>query len=159
MALDTTVGGTSAESYATVKEADEYATLQLGVPAWTALSPSEKENALRFATKMIDREVFWGSVDSPDQALKFPRNSTAEIPERVKQAQMEQSFDIARGAHRERQEFQEMQSRGVRQVGTAETMVRMHPGSAESFPSFSLCKTARELLMPFIEWGVRLGRA
>ncbi len=53
----------------------------------------------------------------------------------------------------------EAQSQGIRQVSTQETLVRMIPSRPESFPVYRLAPAARELLLPYIESTVVLGRA
>lgn len=54
MAVDTTVAGASAESYASIAESEEYAT-EVGNTTWGDLSESAQENFLRRATRFIDR--------------------------------------------------------------------------------------------------------
>ena len=75
MSLDTTVGGASAESYASVLEADTYHSNR-GNTAWTALATPAKEQALRKATDyltQIYRERWKGYRVNNTQALDWPR--------------------------------------------------------------------------------------
>ena len=75
MSLDTTVGGASAESYASVLEADTYHSNR-GNIAWTALATPAKEQALRKATDyltQIYRERWKGYRVDNTQALDWPR--------------------------------------------------------------------------------------
>lgn len=75
MALDTTVGGSAAESYLSVAEADVLAAQSLSAFAadWTAATETRKENALRQATRDIDTLVPAFDLYADDQALRFPR--------------------------------------------------------------------------------------
>lgn len=73
MALDTTVGGPSAESYVSVTDADAYLSGRFGTAAWTALSTAQKETALRQATRTLDVERYRGWPVTSTQALRFPR--------------------------------------------------------------------------------------
>lgn len=78
MALDATVGGVSANSYATVAEVATY--IATHYPAktvadkWTVSSEAQKEAALIRAAQLLDRHVSWqGEVATEDQALSWPR--------------------------------------------------------------------------------------
>lgn len=76
MALITTPGAANADSYATLAEADSYV-IDRRTPAvtwWTTASTDAKEDALRFATVLLDRFFRWtgAAVDSV-QARAWPR--------------------------------------------------------------------------------------
>ena len=101
MALVTTPGSLTADSYATLAEANTYHTAQ-GNTAWTG-ADALKEGALRRATVWLDstyRVRFPGyRTDRRLQALEWPRTSAydaaqqllgvAEIPIEIKNAQIE----------------------------------------------------------------------
>ncbi len=76
MALDATVGGANANSYATVAELDAYfAEHPLGA-TWTAAAQTtaQKEARLIHGTRLLDASFLWkGSPTYDDQALAFPR--------------------------------------------------------------------------------------
>jgi len=78
MAIDVTVGGTNANSYASVAEAQAYIDVHF-VPAavaakWIAASTAQKEACLIRATQLLDRHVKWrGYTYSDTQALSWPR--------------------------------------------------------------------------------------
>jgi hypothetical protein len=75
MALDTTVGGAEAESYASVAEADAYHAGR-GNAAWAALDGAAKEVALRLATDYLEGAyaLAWsGGRASVTQRLSWPR--------------------------------------------------------------------------------------
>jgi hypothetical protein len=111
----TTVGSASANSYASVTEADAELEAHPDVATWTALTDPEKGRALILATQRIDQEPFEGSTVNPlpgtsdeaAQALKFPRNGCTSdegwtyqndvIPEPIKKATIHLALDIAAG--------------------------------------------------------------
>lgn len=81
MAIVTTVGGPSANSYATVAEADLYCA-EHGITAWDDLDDDdEKAPALLKATQWMDGN-FRGSIKgrkaNADQALAFPRKGCSD---------------------------------------------------------------------------------
>lgn len=98
MSLDTTVGGTNSDSYASVTEADTYHAAY-GNAAWAAISTAAlKEAALRKAAQYIDTKSFVGIKTTSTQALEWPRyDGTVDgydvlsnaIPNDIKVAQME----------------------------------------------------------------------
>lgn len=107
MSLDTTVGGTAADSYATVADADAYLTSTRGfATSWTALTTQQKEQALRWAAVELDANFrFRGKRTSRDQARQWPRFGAEdddgwwaaedEIPAAVKLAQAEYAFQLS----------------------------------------------------------------
>ena len=75
MAIDTTPGGASSNSYATVAEADSYFSTTFFNATWSAFDTTTKENWLVNAARTIDRYSFRGGRWKNDQALAFPRVS------------------------------------------------------------------------------------
>jgi hypothetical protein len=76
MALDTTTGGASAESYITVASADTYFSNR-GNATWAALTTAQKEQALRKSTDYLGQRYIdrWkGLIVSESQALDWPRS-------------------------------------------------------------------------------------
>lgn len=98
MALDTTIGGASADSYSTVVEADTYHSL-MGNAAWALLADAVKESSLRVAAQYIDTTYqFIGDKYTATQALEWPRGNVVVddfaiavdvIPVQIKSAQIE----------------------------------------------------------------------
>jgi hypothetical protein len=89
MALDTTIAGKYSNSYLTVARATEILTsARLYADAWTsaAVSVSDQEAALRWATKLIDTYYeFEGQrsrVGIDGQALSWPRWNAFDVDER-----------------------------------------------------------------------------
>ncbi len=103
MTINATPGSPTANSYATLVEADAYHATRLHNAAWTGADDSIKEAALIWATRTIDDNMFWKGVRSTeDQSLEWPRQSVVDedgyvigfdiVPIRVKNAQAEQAF-------------------------------------------------------------------
>lgn len=74
MALTTTPGDASADSYASLAEADAYHLARGRESAWVDLDAEEKEPALRKATTYLDAKYSWkGDRVGSTQALGWPR--------------------------------------------------------------------------------------
>lgn len=92
MALDTTVAGTSADSYATVLEADSYVSWK-DSDAWDNATTGTKEAVLKAAVAVLDELYYQDPRSDIDQALRLPTALMTDsdgnyyIPERVKRAQ------------------------------------------------------------------------
>jgi len=97
--FDSTVGGASSNSYASVAEASDYFDGRLDAADWTTATTTAQQSALVMATRRLDTEDFVGSPASVTQALKFPRyyvpndygswEDGAAIPVRIKHATYE----------------------------------------------------------------------
>lgn len=112
MALDTTVGGASADSYGSLAEADAYFSARV-TGNWDG-ADSHKEMALRRATTYLDnigRGRWKGLRNTSAQALAWPRAgaydedgypiATDTIPTALKRAQFEAAYLIANGTNLE----------------------------------------------------------
>jgi len=81
-------------SYITIDEADVILEHAFNTDAWIASSDTDKEKALRAATRNTDNLSLQGVKYSEDQLLEFPRNLTriylndavGVVPARVKEA-------------------------------------------------------------------------
>lgn len=72
--FNTTPGDTAANSYITVEDADDFLTqsrLHVGVE-WTGLTQAQKEAALMWSTREIERHDFIGDRKAITQALHWP---------------------------------------------------------------------------------------
>lgn len=108
MALDSTVAGSSSDSYISVAVADGFAADDLGpeATAWTAATTADKEKALKRATREIDGYLRTGWLRyATTQALLFPRSidhsgtpEVAFIPRNVQLATYEQATYVLRNA-------------------------------------------------------------
>ncbi len=105
MALDTTVGGASADSYCTLEEANAYHLARAFNSEWTAANDAAKEQALKWATRQMDVLFrFVGTKAEKAQARAWPRLDAwdadgfqfedDEIPSRLKDAQAEFAFQL-----------------------------------------------------------------
>lgn len=105
MAIDATVGGASANSFATLAEAGAYFGSRLQSGAWNDASDGDKEHALLDATRRLSLLEYAGTqTNNTDQSLPFPRSLPVggelwrrygrylpidEIPDDIKNAQFE----------------------------------------------------------------------
>ena len=106
IAIDATAGGASANSYATLAEADTYMTARLNASSWeTDASDDDKNRALVEAARELDPMAWDGLRTDGTQALSWPRQwaydpdspvqdyyDTDVVPQRVKDAQCELAF-------------------------------------------------------------------
>jgi len=109
MALDPTVGGANANTYATLAEFNDYAAVRVPQLAWfIAASDAEKEAALQAATRALDAYFIWlGTAVDATQALTWPRSglvsrngfaiATTAIPRDLKEAQCEFAMQLGSG--------------------------------------------------------------
>lgn len=85
MALDTTVGGASSDSYATIEDADTYFAGHPKGAEWEALEEAKKERLLRMAAQWMQQKNWQGCRTSMDQALAWPRSGvhrfSVDLPE------------------------------------------------------------------------------
>lgn len=112
MAVDATVGGANADTYATVAEADAYHAARLHATSWSGATTPTKEAALKEACRLLDAAFPWtGAAVASTQALCWPRSgmsdrngfaiATTVIPKALKDAQAEfarQLIDADRAA-------------------------------------------------------------
>lgn len=98
--IDATAGGASANSYATLAEAETYFEERLHTTVWDAATGDAKKAALVWARKLIDDRIQWaGTIADTAQALRWPRSGvvnpdgvsieSTEIPQFLKDAQAE----------------------------------------------------------------------
>src|SRR5580765_5673762 len=77
MPLVETPGDPTANTYATVTEADAYNAGRPFGTAWAALTPEQKEGALAYAAALLDAAFVWTGSPSleanPSQKLCWPR--------------------------------------------------------------------------------------
>jgi hypothetical protein len=100
LVLDATVGGVASNTYLLRAEADVYFESRLYATPWTGATSANKDIALVWATRLLDRSVEWnGYVTSQQQALRWPRAYAFDadqvlipsdvIPNKVKEATAE----------------------------------------------------------------------
>lgn len=72
--IDATVGGASANSYATIAEGTTYHDTHLSADAWTDGGSDKQCRGLQMATRLLDQWFDWyGSPVGSTQALLWPR--------------------------------------------------------------------------------------
>ena len=110
IAIDATAGGASANSFATLAEADTYMTARLNASTWeTDASDDTKNRALVEAARELDPMAWDGIRTASTQALSWPRSwaydpdspvqdyfTTTVVPQRVKDAQCELAFQFVK---------------------------------------------------------------
>lgn len=100
MALETTPGLATSDSYATLAEAEAYFLNRLHGDVWAQKDDVEKEAALRWAAILLDAAFQWtGSATDDVQALSWPRTGMLSkngyplaenvVPVQIKYAQIE----------------------------------------------------------------------
>lgn len=106
MALVTTNGSSSANSFITVDEADAHiAASSYVTSAWDELTDTEKENLLLLAAKVMQNMGWYKWPVYKNQALPFPRwdaedaadhvsGDEVEIPDDIKKAQAYIAYDV-----------------------------------------------------------------
>lgn len=109
MAIDTTVGGASANSWASVDEYRTYSTYRLpAVTAAVEAVDADVEVALVVACRMIGNDFVWtGAAVNSTQALTWPRSGmltrngysipTTTNPIELKNAQCEMAYELLAG--------------------------------------------------------------
>jgi hypothetical protein len=80
MALDSTVGGPSANSYVTLAAAGDYFLGRLSASEWDDADEPDRESALMMATARLDMETFVGLPVTTTQRLQWPRYG---VPDRL----------------------------------------------------------------------------
>lgn len=98
--IDATVGGSAANSYCTLAEADTYHEERLHVTDWSGATDANKNSALVWATRILDYQLEWdGWPASTTQARCWPRSGLLDkngnaiantvIPDEIKWAEAE----------------------------------------------------------------------
>ncbi len=102
MPFDATAGAATANSYASVAEADAYLAVRGDTSTWTALTTGAKESKLQWAAIYLDTLTFKGTRSTSTQALQWPRIGVVDrdgfdvdgIPQALKNAQAEMAFQL-----------------------------------------------------------------
>jgi hypothetical protein len=100
MPLDATPGSQSANSYATVAEADAYHLTRLHNAQWSSATNDVKEAALIWAARLLDQETWKGYRSTELQAMRWPRYDVVDadgytlngVPRILKDSQSELAF-------------------------------------------------------------------
>lgn len=97
-----TPGAVDANSYVTLAEADAYHGTRLFNSAWTGATQANRETALIWAARILDRENFLGYRTAESQSMRWPRVDVYDrdgyyinanvVPQFLKNAQSELAF-------------------------------------------------------------------
>ena len=131
------------ESYCTIEYADEYFKNRLHAESWGQADDETKENALRQATRAIDRQLLRGRKTNPEQELAFPRHPDTEIPAAVKEACCEEALAILERGNSQRRRLQQ---EGVQSFSLGNMSETYAAGAGRGLIS----KEAKELLRPWL---------
>lgn len=83
MPLNASVGSSSANSYATVAEADAYFSTDYGSDFWVSLTNAIKEVLLITATRLADNYIDWNGYKYGDGSLRWPRARAPQVDSRI----------------------------------------------------------------------------
>lgn len=134
-------------SYVDIAEADEYFSGRLHSEAWERATETDKEKALRQATKAIDRQPLKGKKTDAGQELAFPRYPDTEVPEAVKEACCEEALAILESGNSQRRKLQQ---EGVQSFSLGNMSETFAAGAGKGL----LSQEAKELLRPWLLGGV-----
>lgn len=160
MALDPTVGGTSANSYLSRDEANTYFADRLHADKWNDASDATKDAALVTATLMIDRRVcFTGTSVSETQARRWPieghvtRNGYSipsdEIPLDLKHATAELALYLLNAEDEDASQPSEVAEEGLIGIKVASVELKFKDGvESVSIPSNVLSMFPSSWLCP-----------
>lgn len=74
------------DQYITFAEGDTFFASRLDANVWTNATESDKNKALKMATKRIDRLNYQGFRIDKDSTNQFPRGTDASVPQDIKDA-------------------------------------------------------------------------
>jgi hypothetical protein len=95
--LDAEMGGTGANSFVTLAEAEGYFATRVGAEAWTGATAAVRTQALLLAARALEQLRWHGTRASASQALSWPRTGVpgatdGAIPAVIKAAQCEEAL-------------------------------------------------------------------
>ena len=136
-------------SYIDIAGADEYFAGRLHTDIWRETDDSNKEAALKQATKAINRQLLKGRKADPAQTLAFPRYPDTEIPQAVKEACCEEALALLERGNSQRRKLQQ---EGVQSFTLSNMSETYAPGAGKGL----LSQEAKELLRPWLLGGVNI---
>ena len=136
-------------SYIDIEGADEYFSGRLHAESWTGATDSNKEAALKQATRTIGRLLLKGRKADEDQKLDFPRYPDDEVPEAVKEACCEEALALLERGNSQRRKLQQ---EGVQSF----TLGNMSESYAAGAGKGLLSQEAKELLRPWLLGSVNI---
>lgn len=87
---------TTANTYATVADGDDYFATRLRATSWTDATSSDKNKALAQAHRAINLLRFQGdpTKEAYDVGNQFPRGTDTEVPDEIMWAELEEAFAL-----------------------------------------------------------------
>ncbi|MDA8186653.1 MAG: hypothetical protein M0T85_00735 [Dehalococcoidales bacterium] len=157
------------DAYIDVSGADSYFANRLYADAWLNAFATDKEKALKQATKAIDRQPLKGRPVDPAQPLAFPHcyptllNDVdryylqgwsswwceSEVPQAVKDACCEEALALLERGNSQRRKLQQ---EGVQSASIGNLSETYTPGAGRGL----LSQEARELLKPYLAGAVSI---
>lgn len=162
LTIDATPKSPTANSYATLAEANAYHEARGFNSEWTSASDTQKNAALAWATRLMERLSYKGSVLDLAQALRWPRAFVFDldwreydrnvVPQCVKDAQAELALYLLK---EDRTEDQGSVGLSEVQVGPLGVKFNTNPGSTrvDILPA-----SVKQLLLPVMEGGGPMAR-
>ena len=154
MSLDTIIGGATADSYATIIEADAYH-VKFNNTSWATLDTVSKEAALRVGVRYVDGYQYSGQVATATQALQWPRIDAyrncyvlpyTTIPQGIKDAQCEAALRQSQGLL-----LTDLSAGSVTEETVGSITVKYANGTNDGVTSFPMIDS---LLKPFFAEGI-----
>lgn len=127
----------SANSYATIAEANTYLDDSVRAGSWEFLDDDNKARALLTATRMLDRREWQGEVADEDQTLAFPRTGLADygstqFPSPIIEACIELAYELTQDAEVESQS----QGKNTKKLTAGSTSIEyFRPGGVRGLAS------------------------
>jgi len=130
-------------SYIDIEGANEYFAGRLHAESWGQANDTDKEKALKQATRAIDRQLLRGRKTNSEQELAFPRHPDTEIPAAVKEACCEEALALIESGNSQRRKLQQEGVQSFSLGNMSETYVA---GAGKGL----LSQEAKELLRPWL---------
>ena len=152
----------SANSYATIAEADTYLDDSVRAGSWEFLDDDSKARALLTATRMLDRRDWDGELADEDQTLSVPRTGLADygstqFPSPIIEACIELAYELTLDSEVENTS----QGKNTKRLkaGAAE-IEYFRPGGVRGMASIKrFPEVVEEIIAPLLGGGSSLGEA
>lgn len=148
--------------YVTLEEADEYIsthylskdTLRVG---WEGMSDEDKTVMLTKAFQTLELLPFTGRKTDRSQLKAFPRWPYKEVPEAIKQAQIESALAYSDPSKEEDLKYYErLKAFGISSYSIGNLSESLGSGAGEAQATGIVSATAEKLLRPYLGGGYRI---
>jgi hypothetical protein len=151
----------SATSYVTIAEGDDYFAAHPYATAWESATEEQKCRSIVQATRLIDASFRWiGYVASDAQPLAWPRYSVADaegrwiahtvIPNAIKYATLETAIVVLR---RDVTQPTDADVQGISEMQAGPVKMKFRDRSPDAYAAFVFPDIVRNLLAPFVVQG------